>query len=346
MIEISVTKADAAAANLETLTSGMVNAIFLHFTFSEEWSALSKVAIFTNGNTTIDLMEAEWASADTCVVPPEILAVPGKTVKVGLRGYSGDGSVVLPTTMCSLGSVKPGPAPSVDKAPPHTPAVWEQLQTQVSQLKKQKLPCFTTLEKTKATDTNQEAPLRIYLHGLEYYGDDLELWVFLCMRRRCRSSYWWHPNNWSDEPGKEVCKQGYANLAGRTFKNEDGDLDKTYPELPEWMPYGGYLRTVLPITREDRIRGYQELHLPLWLSPLLKPINNELDWTQCGLIGIQGDGTVAPLLFQFRIASQGKVIGSAENTLAVGIRKSFSDGKNILNARMEIKPEALYTSIR
>ena len=78
MIEITINKADAVAANLETLTSGMVNAIFLHFSFSEEWSALSKVAVFTNGTTTIDLLEAEWASPDTCAVPPEILSLPGK----------------------------------------------------------------------------------------------------------------------------------------------------------------------------------------------------------------------------------------------------------------------------
>jgi len=347
MIEITVTKADAAAANLETLTSGMVNAIFLRFTFSEEWSALSKVAVFTNGSTTIDLLEAEWLSNDTCAVPPEILSIPGKTVKVGLRGYSEDGKTVLPTTMCSLGSVKPGPSASVDKAPPQTPAVWEQLQAQIVQLRNQKMPCYTTLEKLNANAASQSS-IRIFLHGIELAEGPFELHVYQCMRRRKRTTYWRHPSNWNAEPGKGVCKVGYGQIASYSYAHGKADTEEVlfYPEVPEWMPNNGYLKTVLPLTTSMLKRGFLDLDLTKWLLPMLKPTEEVMDWSRCGLIGIQKNGTDAPILFQFRLASNGKVVGEAKDTLAVGMRGSFSPDTGFLTPDMTLKNAALYVSIR
>lgn len=345
MIEITINKADAVAANLETLTSGMVNAIFLHFTFSEEWSALSKVAVFTNGTTTIDILEAEWVSPDTCTVPPEILAMPGKSVKVGLRGYSEDGDTVLPTTMCSLGSVKPGPVAANDSATVQSLPVWEQLQNQVAILKQGRSACYTTLEKLNSS-TATASMVRIRLHGLELAEGPFAIHVYQCMRRRKRATYWRHPSNWSEEPGTGVCKLGYRQIANRLYAHGENTSDIPYPEVPEWMPNNGYLRTEFPVATTHLKRGYFDLNLTTWLLPLLKPINEAMDWTHCGLIGLQDDGTIAPLLFRFCVVSGGKVIGEARNVLAVGKRGSTQLEDGDLTPDKTIKNSALYVSIR
>jgi len=345
LIEITINKADAVAANLETLTSGMVNAIFLHFSFSEEWSALSKVAVFTNGTTTIDLLEAEWASPDTCAVPPEILSLPGKTVKVGLRGYSEDGDTVLPTTMCSLGSVKPGPVAANDSSSAQSLPVWEQLRTQMAKVEQKLTPCYTTLEKRINPDDAASHTLRISLHGVDYKVGSTAIYVYQCMRRRHRSTYWRHPSNWNEEPGEGVCKLGYGQLATHAYGNGEGIYDVNYPEVPEWMPNEGYLKTIMSLHVKHIRQGHYDLDLTTWLLPLLKPTNEEMDWQECGMIGIQGDGTVAPLLFKFCVVEDGKVVGESKNILAVGLRGGSLD-TSPLNDNQTLKPGSLYTSIR
>lgn len=349
MIEITINKADAVASQLETLVCGMVNVVQIHFTLSEHWEGLHKTAVFTNGQTTIDVLESEWLTADTCVLPPEMLTVAGKKVSVGLRGQAtGENGVdILPSTLCSLGTVKPGPATHADTSTQESLPVWGQLQEQVADLRNAARACYTTLEKPKAGEDANSSTICIKLHGTGRLRGNLELHVYVCMRRRNKSYYWRHPSNWDLELDEGVVKMGYGDLAGMKYANSTADNAEIYPPVPDWMPNEGYLETVIPITTMARRRGYVLLNISDWLLPLLKPAEeDDFFWSRCGLMGVQGDGTIAPLLFQFRLVLDGVQVGSAENTLAVGIRREIDDKVKFLTVDNTLNGSVLYLSIR
>ena len=349
MIEITINKADAVASQLETLVCGMVNVVQIHFALSEHWEGLHKTAVFTNGQTTIDVLESEWMTEDTCVLPPEMLAVAGKKVSVGLRGQAtGENGVdILPTTLCGLGAVKPGPAAQADTGTQPSLPVWGQLQEQVADLRDNAKLCYTTLEKPKAGEDDSSVRVRINLHGISRLTGKLELHVYVCMRHRHRSCYWRHPSNWDTEQGEGIVKMGYGEIAGKPYANGDVAISDVYPDVPDWMPNEGYLETVIPISIMARRRGYVLLDLSNWLLPLLKPAEeDDFSWSCCGLMGVQGDGTVAPLLFQFRLVEAGKQIGTAESTLAVGIRRQLSGEEKFLTLDNTVNSSVLYLSIR
>lgn len=349
MIEITINKADAVASQLETLVCGMVNVVEIHFTLSEHWDGLYKTAVFSNGQTTIDVLESEWLTPDTCVLPPEMVAIHGKKVSVGLRGQAtlGDEVGILPSTLCSLGTVKQGPAAQADSGTQPSLPVWGQLQEQVTKLQNGPKLCYTSLERPKAVEDNANSLLHINLHGISQLGGELSLHVYVCQRRRMKSYYWRYPDNWNVEDGKGVVKMGYGMLAGKTFANGDAETSEKYPAVPEWMLHNGYLQTIVPITRFALKKGSVSLDLSHWLLPLLKPTDQDgFAWTDCGLMGIQGDGTAAPLLFQFRLAVDGEVVGTTQNTLAVGIRRELSEDDHFLTVDNALNCSALYISVR
>ena len=349
MIEITINKADAVASQLETLVCGMVNMVEIHFTLSEHWDGLLKTAVFTNGQTTIDVLESEWLAPDICVLPPEMVATPGKKVSVGLRGQATIGTDVgiLPSTLCALGTVKPGPAAQADSGVQPSLPVWGQLQEQVAKLKDAPKTCYTTLERPKSKEDSSDAIIKIKLHGVSQLTGALSLHVYVCQRRRMKSHYWRHPDNWDTPLDKGVVKMGYGLIAGKTFANGDIDLAEKYPAVPEWMFHDGYLQTVLPISRFAHQKDCVGLDLSTWLLPLLKPTDDDgFAWTSCGLMGLQGDGSIAPLLFRFYLAVDGQVVGTTQNTLAVGIRKELSDENKILTSDNFINSSVLYISIR
>lgn len=133
MIQIHITKASAHLCSPpEVLTAGMVKAVSVRFVFSEDWDGLTKTAVFTNGRTTVDVLPANW-DGDTVTAAPEILAVAGRYVRVGVYGTNASG-VVLPTVWVTLGKVQPAAEPSGDPSTDPTLPVWAQLQEQIGDL--------------------------------------------------------------------------------------------------------------------------------------------------------------------------------------------------------------------
>lgn len=133
MITIHCSRACAHLASPpELLTAGMRKAVTVQFVFSPEWSGLTKTAVFSNGKTTVDVLEANW-DGDTVPVPHEVLAVPGRHARVGVYGADESG-VVLPTVWVSLGKVQPGADPSGDETDDPSLPVWAQLQKQIGDL--------------------------------------------------------------------------------------------------------------------------------------------------------------------------------------------------------------------
>lgn len=133
MIQIHITKACAHMCSPpELLTAGMAKAVTVEFAFSDDWSGLTKTAVFSAGRTTVDVLESAW-DGNKVVVPHEILADAGPIARVGVYGANADG-LILPTVWVTLGKVMPAAEPSGDPGADPTLPVWAQLQNQIGDL--------------------------------------------------------------------------------------------------------------------------------------------------------------------------------------------------------------------
>lgn len=133
MIQIHITKACAHMCSPpELLTAGMAKAVTVEFVFSDDWSGLTKTAVFSAGRTTVDVLESAW-DGNKVVVPHEILADAGPIARVGVYGANADG-LILPTVWVTLGKVMPAAEPSGDPGADPTLPIWAQLQKQIGDL--------------------------------------------------------------------------------------------------------------------------------------------------------------------------------------------------------------------
>lgn len=133
MIQIHITKACAHLCSPpELLTAGMAKAVSVEFAFSDDWSGLTKTAVFSAGRTTVDVLESAW-DGNKVVVPHEILADAGPIARVGVYGANADG-LILPTVWVTLGKVMPAAEPSGDPGADPTLPIWAQMQAQIGDL--------------------------------------------------------------------------------------------------------------------------------------------------------------------------------------------------------------------
>lgn len=120
MFLLRAEKNKLAVLEREAVTSGSVNAYGVSFEFSEDWAGLNKTAVFQAGCASREVL---LGPEGACVVPWEVLRVPGYQLKAGVCGKQG-GEVVLPTVWADLGEILEGvPAGG---SPPPTPELWEQ----------------------------------------------------------------------------------------------------------------------------------------------------------------------------------------------------------------------------
>lgn len=103
------------------MTSGSVNVYEARFEFSPDWEGLTRTAVFEAGPERRSVLLDE---SGQCVIPWEVLMVPGVQLTAGVYGER-DGETVLPTTMASLGTILNGAVLGEDAHPP-TPDLWEQ----------------------------------------------------------------------------------------------------------------------------------------------------------------------------------------------------------------------------
>lgn len=133
MITIHCSRACAHLASPpELLTAGMAKAVTVELVFSDDWSGMTKTAVFSAGRTTVDVLESAW-DGNKVVVPHEILADAGPIARVGVYGANADG-LILPTVWVTLGKVMPAAEPSGDPGADPTLPIWAQLQNQIGDL--------------------------------------------------------------------------------------------------------------------------------------------------------------------------------------------------------------------
>lgn len=121
MFELYANKNRLRVRRREPVTSGSVNVYEARFQFSEDWTGLSRTAVFRAGGVSVSVALGENGA---CSVPWEVLQKPGVRLEAGVYGTRG-GEVVLPTVWADLGFVCAGAAPG-DNALPPTPDLWRQ----------------------------------------------------------------------------------------------------------------------------------------------------------------------------------------------------------------------------
>lgn len=113
--KINIIGTSVVVSDLKTVTSGMVGAT-VGITYDDTWDGLNKQVVFKTAFKTVN--------ADGTAVPPELLRISGINLLAGVYGYTGDGSVAIPTVWASLGSIQSGADTEGDEAAKPTNPIW------------------------------------------------------------------------------------------------------------------------------------------------------------------------------------------------------------------------------
>lgn len=113
--KINIIGTSVVVSDLKTVTSGMVGAT-VGITYDDTWDGLNKQVVFKTAFKTVN--------ADGTAVPPELLQISGSVLRVGVYGYTEDGTIVIPTVYANLGRIMPGADPEGDEAAKPTNPIW------------------------------------------------------------------------------------------------------------------------------------------------------------------------------------------------------------------------------
>ena len=114
MITMTVNARRATFNSDDLITSGSVG-IPVEFILSDDFDGLSSIAVFEGSGASVDVA----LMSDACVVPPEVVAIPGGYLRIGVYARNGEGTIVIPTVWVSTQVILPGAEPSgVDPSQP------------------------------------------------------------------------------------------------------------------------------------------------------------------------------------------------------------------------------------
>ena len=128
MIKVIYNKVCGRCVQSEPLTSGMVGQP-IELEYSADFDGLTLTAVFTNGKTTVDVLNP----GNQCVIPHEVLDTVGEVVKVGVYAVRGN-ELVIPTVYANIGTVQKGADPSGDVSIDPTLPIWAQTQAMIGNL--------------------------------------------------------------------------------------------------------------------------------------------------------------------------------------------------------------------
>lgn len=148
MIEVIFHKRHARCTQNELLTSGS-EGITVDVEYSHDFDGLQKAAVFTNGETSIDILNP----SDSVTIPWEVLSKVGKRVKMGVYAYNTDG-IVIPTVYADLGIVQQGADPNLDENANPTLPVWAEIEEDIDELD------------SRVTELEQQGGGGFDIHGL------------------------------------------------------------------------------------------------------------------------------------------------------------------------------------
>lgn len=162
----------------EPLTSGMVGQPIL-FEYSHDFDGLTLTAVFTNGKTTVDVLNP----GNQCVIPHEVLDTVGTLVKVGIYATRGN-ELVIPTVYAAIGIVLKGADPSGDVSADPTLPVWTQIQGIIGNLNDLNTEAKNNLvaainEAAQTGSGSASIAMRVDGGYIQYSTDNGKTWVKL-----------------------------------------------------------------------------------------------------------------------------------------------------------------------
>lgn len=122
MFQLYANKIKLEVREREPVTSGSINAYKAKFEFSDDWTGLTRKAVFIGSGNTIQVLLDE---SGECFIPWEVLTTPGWTLYAGVYGSAEE--TALPTIKASLGQILEGVKDAGETPEPPTPDIWEQL---------------------------------------------------------------------------------------------------------------------------------------------------------------------------------------------------------------------------
>ena len=102
MFRVTVNNRKAWLTQSETITAGSAG-LEVAFTFSDEWTGLSKFAVFVAYDRTVAVPMTE----DTITIDPAVMKLSGIHLFVGVYGVNTEGTTIIPTLYCDLGMIYP-----------------------------------------------------------------------------------------------------------------------------------------------------------------------------------------------------------------------------------------------
>ena len=230
MIKITANGVCARAQRLEPLTSGMVGAK-VAFELSPDFDGLTVTAVFTNGAVTKDVLNP----GDECFIPPEVLEIAGKTVKVGIYAVRGS-ELVIPTVYAPIGVVLPGADPSGDTSTSATLPIWAQIEAMIGSLDDLTTEAKNNLvaainEAAQSGGGSASIAMRVDGGYIQYSTDNGKTWVNLIAE--------------SDLEG-DTGPQGPAGADGKSAYQYavDGGYTGTETEFAEKLASGALIVTI------------------------------------------------------------------------------------------------------
>ena len=88
--------ASIVKTNADQITSGSVG-LKLYFSFDDEWTGLTKTAVFQNGSNSASVSIVN----DECTVPANLIVTPGSYLEIGVIGTNGS-TVTIRTVYASV----------------------------------------------------------------------------------------------------------------------------------------------------------------------------------------------------------------------------------------------------
>lgn len=179
MIKVIYNKTCGRCVQSELLTSGMVGQP-IEFEYSPDFDGLTLTAVFTNGKTTVDVLNP----GNQCVIPYEVLDTVGTLVKVGIYATKGN-ELVIPTVYATIGIVLKGADPSGDVSADPTLPVWAQIQGIIGNLNdlntEAKNNLVAAINEAAQTGSGGSASIAMRVEGgyIQYSTDNGNTWVNL-----------------------------------------------------------------------------------------------------------------------------------------------------------------------
>ena len=131
----------------------------VEFEFSEDWSELTKAAVFTAGEEKRSVLQTQW-NGNVCRIPHECLAEPDRHLLVGVYGINGDGTIVIPTVYADLGMIFTGTDTEEAPGGEFTPPMWAQVCSELEN-KLEKADMVTSIS-AESTDTQCPSAKAVY----------------------------------------------------------------------------------------------------------------------------------------------------------------------------------------